>query len=132
MQVTLNITGEPKAIAGILATLTNEKTATAETTATTARTTKRAAAKAEETEEEFDLDGETETTEEVEASADDETETEAEEEKTTLDDVVKAFQKYAAKYSREKAGKILAKFKVKSVRDIPAEKYDSVMKMLGA
>lgn len=46
--------------------------------------------------------------------------------------IIPAFQKYAKKYDREKAAKVLAKYKVKSVRDIPEAKYGEVLKVLGA
>lgn len=50
----------------------------------------------------------------------------------TLTEVIAGFKKYAAKNSREDAGKILKKFKVKSVQDIPAEKYPAVMEALNS
>lgn len=50
----------------------------------------------------------------------------------TLDEVIKAFQEYAAKHSRDKAGAILAKYKVKSVRNLPPEKFPEILKRLGA
>lgn len=45
-------------------------------------------------------------------------------------DLIPAFKKYAVKFSREKAGKILKKYKVDSVRDIPVSKFEAVMKEL--
>jgi hypothetical protein len=48
----------------------------------------------------------------------------------SLDDVIAGFQAYAKKHSREKAGKILAKYKITSVRDLPAAKYIEVIKLL--
>lgn len=44
--------------------------------------------------------------------------------------IVPAFQKYAAKFSRDKASKVLAKYKVKTVRDLPKDKYAEVLKLL--
>lgn len=56
------------------------------------------------------------------------------EEKTpTLEnDIIPAFQAYAKKHSREAAAKVLAKYKVKSVRDLPEAKFGEVIKTLGA
>jgi hypothetical protein len=91
---------------------------------------------ADEEEEEFELDETEETEEEEEAEeSEDETEEEeeAEEEEETaheIDDVIAAFQGYAKKHSREKAAKVLAKFKVKSVRDLKAKQYAEVMAIL--
>jgi len=48
----------------------------------------------------------------------------------TEDDMIKAFKAYANEHSREKAGKILAKFGVKSVRDLKAAEYGKVLKTL--
>ncbi len=45
-------------------------------------------------------------------------------------DIIPAFQKFADKHSREKAGKVLAKYGVKSVRDLPKEKYPEILKLL--
>ncbi len=45
-------------------------------------------------------------------------------------DIIPAFQAYAKRHSREKAGKILAKFKAKAVRDIPPAKFPEVLKLL--
>lgn len=48
----------------------------------------------------------------------------------TLEVVVAEFQKYAKANTREKAGKVLASFGVKSVRDLDPKKYPDVMKKL--
>lgn len=57
---------------------------------------------------------------------------EVEEKKLSLEnDVIPAFQKYAKKYDRAKAGAVLAKFGVRSVRDLPADKYAAVLEVLG-
>ncbi len=50
----------------------------------------------------------------------------------TLDVMIKAFQDYAERHSRDKAAKILAKYKVKSVRLLPEDKYAEVLKVLKA
>jgi hypothetical protein len=94
---------------------------------------------ADEPEETEDADVE----EEPEADADDETEDEPEEDekpkarkgavagKLTLEKhVIPAFQAFVKKHDREKAVKVLAKFKVKSVRDLPASKFEDVIKAL--
>ncbi len=44
--------------------------------------------------------------------------------------IIPAFQKFADKHSREKAGKVLTKYGVKSVRDLPKEKYPEILKLL--
>ena len=64
-------------------------------------------------------------TEEVDLGFED---TASEDETPTFADVVAAFQSYSAKYSREEAGKILRKFKVKSVKDLKPEQYKDVLK----
>lgn len=46
--------------------------------------------------------------------------------------IIPAFQAFAKKHSREKAGKVLAKYKVKSVRDLPTTKFPEILKLLGA
>lgn len=77
-----------------------------------------------------------EETEEYEASSDDEENFSVDEEETeeetgwTLTQVIDAFKKYAKNNSREKAAKVLAKYKAKSVRDLKETDYDSVMKTL--
>lgn len=88
-------------------------------TTTTEKKTKKA--KTAESEESFDL-GDT-TIEEI---------TEETEPTKTLDDVITAFKAYATKHSREKAGKVLSKFNVKSVRDLKTTQYVEVLKVLGA
>ncbi len=45
-------------------------------------------------------------------------------------DMIPAFQAYAKKHSREKAGKILNKFKVKAVRDLPPAKFPEILALL--
>lgn len=47
-------------------------------------------------------------------------------------DIIPAFQAYAKEHSREKAAKILQRFKVNSVRALPVESYASVLKLLKA
>lgn len=79
-------------------------------------------------------------TEEAEETETEEAEAEPEEEekpeppkapKLTLEKhIIPAFQAYAKKHTREKAGEILTKYKVKSVRDLPADKYAEIMKKL--
>lgn len=46
------------------------------------------------------------------------------------DDIIPAFQKYAKKHSREKAAKIIAKFKAKKVQEISPKHYSEVLKLL--
>lgn len=48
----------------------------------------------------------------------------------TLDDIIDALKKYAAKNSREKAIKVLEKFDVKSVRDIPENRFSEFLDSL--
>lgn len=57
---------------------------------------------------------------------------EIEDEGPTIETVIKAFQAYAKKTSREKALGVLKTFKVKSVHDLSAEQYPKVLKTLGA
>lgn len=76
----------------------------------------------DETEEEDDGLGEIEEVEEPKKAT-----------KLTLEgDIIPAFRAFAGKHTREKAGKVLAKFGVKSVKDIPAAKYADVLKVLRA
>lgn len=66
-------------------------------------------------------------------NTDDETETfglDVEETVYTQKDIIKAFQAYATEYSREKAAKVLTKFGVKSVKDLPQDQYAAVMEVL--
>lgn len=56
--------------------------------------------------------------------------TEEAEETLTLDDMILAFKAYAGKHTREKAGKILTKYGVKSVRDLKPEQYSEVLAIL--
>lgn len=63
----------------------------------------------------------------------DEEEEESEEEKPTLEGhIIPAFQAFAKKHSREKAGAILGKYKVKSVRDLPETEFSKILSLLGA
>lgn len=55
---------------------------------------------------------------------------EEETKKITLTEVIKAFQNYATKHSRQEAAKILAKFKAKSVKDMKEEHYEKALKLL--
>lgn len=48
----------------------------------------------------------------------------------TLTDMMNAFKAYAAKTSRDKAGAILKKYKVKSVRELPEQHYNAVMDLI--
>lgn len=50
--------------------------------------------------------------------------------KYTIEQIRKGFQAYAAKHSRDKAAKILTKYGVKSIHDIPEAKYPEVLKLL--
>lgn len=51
--------------------------------------------------------------------------------KLTLDgNIIPSFRAFAKKHSREKAGAVLAKFKVKSVRDLKETDYPKVLKLL--
>lgn len=107
---------------------------TATTTTKTGKKTAKAPVETEEEEEDFDLtSGEDE--EELDMDGADEADADAEEEEeaeeaTSLEDVIGAFQKYAKKHSREKAAKVLATFKAKSVRDLKAAQYDKVLAAL--
>jgi hypothetical protein len=73
--------------------------------------------------EEFDLgfDGE--------GAAVETTETE-EEAAPTYEDVIDALKAYAGKNGKEKAGKVLAKFKVKSVKDLKEAQYKDILVLL--
>lgn len=50
---------------------------------------------------------------------------------TLKDDIIPAFKAYAKKHSYAEAGAVLKKFKVKSVAELPKEKYAQVMTTLG-
>lgn len=45
-------------------------------------------------------------------------------------DVIPAFKAFVKKHSKEKAKKILAKYKVSNVRELPAKVYPEVLKLL--
>lgn len=101
----------------------------------------KSAAPADDEDEELDIsddedeESEEEETEEGESEEEEETEEEEEEEEEesgslSLQDLIGAFQKYAKKHSREKAKKILAKFKVAGVKDLKKADYKAVMKLL--
>jgi hypothetical protein len=86
-------------------------------------------------EEESDEDGELDEDEDEEKEDDDLEEvnfaSNAEEEnESTLEDVITALQKYSKKHSRDKAAKVLAKFRVRSVRDLPKQKFGEIIGML--
>ncbi len=49
---------------------------------------------------------------------------------TGLSDVIAAFKDFADANGRPAAKKVLTKFKVDSVRDLPEDKYDAVLKLL--
>lgn len=82
------------------------------------RAAKPAAAPAEVEVEEENLDAFGESTEEAEP---------ADEPKYTKDQVLKAVNAYYKAKGKEKATKLLTKFKVKSAHDIQPEQYDDVM-----
>ena len=44
-----------------------------------------------------------------------------------LENLIAAFQKFAREKSREEAGKLIASYGCKSVRDLPAEKYEEIL-----
>lgn len=44
--------------------------------------------------------------------------------------IIPAFQAFAKKHSREKAGAVLTKYKVKSVRDLPEAEYGKILRLL--
>ncbi len=50
----------------------------------------------------------------------------------SLDDVIKAFQKYAKKNGRGAAKKVLTKYKVESVQDLDEAHYAKVLKLIAA
>lgn len=54
-----------------------------------------------------------------------------EEPKVTKKQLIAAFKEYASENSREEAGKILKKLKVKSVNDIDPDDYPKALKMVG-
>lgn len=84
---------------------------------------KKAAKAAEET---FDLEAET-----FDTTKDDPEMTEVEEaKKITQTEVIKAFQVFAGAKSRVEAAKVLARFKVKSVKDLKDTDYEKVLKLL--
>jgi len=81
------------------------------------------AAKQDET---FDLEAET-----FDTTKDDPEMTEVEEaKKISQTEVIKAFQVFAGAKSRVEAAKVLAKFKVKSVKELKESDYEKVLKLL--
>jgi len=74
-------------------------------------------------EETFDLDDESEKEEPAE-------ELEDKEEEISLNDILEGFKEYAKAKGRDKAVAILTKLKVKSVKDIPPEKFKKVLEAL--
>lgn len=129
MKLTVYAEGSAKEVAEelrtVAATLDGGKAVAAEKTEKVSKKKK----KEEAEEEEFDLGDAEETEEETETEEEEETEVE-EEDDTTIEDVIGAFQKYAKKHSREKAAKVLAKFKVKSVRDLKPANFSQVLGLL--
>lgn len=82
--------------------------------------------KAKKSEETFDLEAET-----FDTTKDDPEMDEIEEaKKITQTEVIKAFQVFAGAKSRVEAAKILAKFKVKSVKELKESDYEKVLKLL--
>jgi hypothetical protein len=45
----------------------------------------------------------------------------------TIKDVIAGFQAYAKEHGREKAAKVLSKFKVKSVHDLKVDQYENAL-----
>lgn len=130
--ITLSIAPNTKSIQEALALLATMNTALGGTAAE-APVTKKAGKKAkpaEEDAEEFSLDesDDAEAEEMTEEGEDDAPAEEDEEPETSIDDVREAMKKYAAKNGREKAVKLLAKFKVKSINDLKSKDYDAVIK----
>lgn len=126
MKVTLHLEGTKMELIEQLMEFANTLAPTASVAAPVkeAKTAKRAAKEpepeAEEPEEEIDLGEEMD-------------EEESDEEELSLDkDVVPAFQAFVKKgdKQRAKAGKIVASYKVKSVRDIPPAKFKEVLAQL--
>lgn len=82
--------------------------------------------KAKKSDETFDLEAET-----FDTTKDDPEMTEVEEvKKISQTEVIKAFQVFAGAKSRVEAAKILAKFKVKSVKELKEADYEKVLKLL--
>lgn len=144
MKLSVHVEGKtPAEIASALRAHADTMSPTAQATTIKApgKAGRPAKTKVEETEEEeeFDLSDQEETEEdeteeetesEEEETEEDETEEETEEEETpaiSLQTVIEAFQKYAKKHSREKAAKVLAQFKAKSVRDLKKDQYAKVL-----
>lgn len=70
---------------------------------------------------------------ETDEKTEDDSEEDTSEAALTLDgDIIPAFQAYAKKHSREKAAKVLAKYKVTSVRELPEKTWNDVLKTLNA
>ncbi len=126
MQVSLTLTGDAKALAKILGTVAEtdgvevEKVVTVAETEAPKKRGRPAKAKEEVAEPE-------ETTEEDLGFGDDETPEDEEEKEISIDDIRAAFQAYARKHTRDKAAAVLAKYKVKSVNDLPKDKYAEIL-----
>lgn len=90
--------------------------------------------KDKEEEEEFDLDEDKEASDDEEEEEDEESDGEEEEEESdapSLEDVLRAFQKFTKdKANKPKAIKLLKAFGVTSVREIPKEKYQKALDKL--
>lgn len=146
MQMSFTVT-DPKQAAAVLALLSGGGATAADTGAKKrgrpSKAEVEARAKAEETEaDEFEADEETD--DEADASdddldADENTDDEADDEedeapkkkKLHLEkDVIPACKKFQAEHSKEKMAKVLASFKVKSVRDLDAAKYPALLAKL--
>lgn len=158
MQATLTLTGDVKSLTAVMAKLGGGGVAAevAEPKRGRGRPKKDAAPALDD--DDLGLGASEEETEETEASEDEESEEtagedeESEDEETEPaprkgatatksgkaagkalsleDDIIPAFQQFAKKHSREKAAKILAKFKAKKVQEIPAKHYAEVLKLL--
>lgn len=118
--------------AGSPATAKAAKTQADSTPAKAAKAVKNPPPPESDDEDDFDLDG-TGEDDTDELSLDDDApdaEEEAEEPSTTLEEVIGAFQKFAKRHGREKAVKVLAKFKAKSVRDLKPAQFDEALSAL--
>jgi len=116
MKLTVHVEGTPTEIAAelthVAATLTHS--------AMPAKTLAKAAKAVAQVEESFDLgDDDAPPADEPEAPK-----------PPTLENVIDGFKAYVAKHDREKAAKVLGKFKVKSVRELKQEQYADVLALI--
>ncbi len=129
MQVSLTLTGDASALAKILGTIGMTSGVEAEniTAITEPEAPKKRGRPAKVAEKSIAQEVDEELAAETEDLGFEDEEPEDEEKEVTIDQIRAAFQAYARKHTRDKAAAVLAKYKVKSVNDLPKDKYAEIL-----